>query len=552
MRKSFILLGFCLLSMGLFGQNTVGLISHDDSKAQPGYNLLYPAGQSNAFLLDNCGRIVHTWPDTSYLRPGNGIYLLENGNLVKAKRNDFVGNDSIWAPGGGETIEVRDWDNNRLHFIKIQDSLARLHHDIRVMPNGNILAIVWEYISGADAIQAGRNPATMSRNRVWPDKIIELTPELDSVVWEWRAWDHLIQDFDSTKDNYGVVGDHPELIDFNWDTNNGSPDWMHVNCVDYNPVLDQIIISVPQFHEIWVIDHSTTTEEATGHTGGNSGMGGDLLFRWGNPQTYRAGTEADQQLFYQHDIHWIDDGYVNPNNPYWGKLLLFNNRVNDTLSTVNVLTPSYDSTNYSYGMNMLEGTFLPDTFDATFTYPKPSRTWSTIVSSAQFLSNNNLLVTVGRVGFHFELTPDNEVVWEYITPMDGVRIADQGDTLGIADNITFRTRRYNLDFPAFAGKDLSPKGWFEGNPDSTFCGTIVLSNNPEEEIEYTLYPNPVSETLHLEWQAQADLEMFDMIGRKVFQMEVKNGRNDIDVSGLKTGVYMITIDGQFLEKVIVQ
>jgi len=40
--------------------------------------------------------------------------------------------------------------------------------------------------------------------------------------------------------------------------------------------------------------HSTTRAEAAGHTGRRSGKGGDLLYCWGNPRTYRAGTKADQ------------------------------------------------------------------------------------------------------------------------------------------------------------------------------------------------------------------------------------------------------------------
>ena len=35
------------------------------------------------------------------------------------------------------------------------------------------------------------------------------------IVWEWHLSDHLIQDFDAKKSNYGKPGDHPELLDFN-------------------------------------------------------------------------------------------------------------------------------------------------------------------------------------------------------------------------------------------------------------------------------------------------------------------------------------------------
>ena len=49
---------------------------------------------------------------------------------------------------------------------------------------------------------------------MWPDKIVELQPiGLDSanIVWEWKFWDHLIQDVDSNLVNYGIISMHPEL-----------------------------------------------------------------------------------------------------------------------------------------------------------------------------------------------------------------------------------------------------------------------------------------------------------------------------------------------------
>ena len=73
-------------------------------------------------------------------------------------------------------------------------------------------------------------------------------------------------------------------------------------------------------NEIYIIDHSTTTLEASEHSGGNSGMGGDILYRWGNPEAYRAGTNNDQKLFGQHDVQWIES-----NRPNSGELIVFNN-----------------------------------------------------------------------------------------------------------------------------------------------------------------------------------------------------------------------------------
>src|SRR5205823_7110527 len=153
------------------------------------------------------------------------------------------------------------------------------------------------------------------------------------VVWEWLIWDHLIQDHDSSKANYGDVAKHPERIDLNFGEGEGlaplfaqkdgldklrsigyvrsppgrnqpyNPGWTHLNSVAYNPELDQIVLSALGFSEVWIIDHSTTTAEAAGHSGGRRGKGGGLLYRWGNPRAYRAGSNTDQQLFGQHAAH---------------------------------------------------------------------------------------------------------------------------------------------------------------------------------------------------------------------------------------------------------
>ena len=168
------------------------------------------------------------------------------------------------------------------------------------MPNGNILVLCWEYKSSIDAIMAGRDPSALADNELWPTYIMEVQPQGNNginIVWEWYLWDHLVQDFDPSKPNYGVVANQAELLDINFYSGNGKKDWLHCNSIDFNAQTDEIVISSRTLSEFYIIDHSTTTVEAASHSGGNSGKGGDFLYRWGNPQGYDNGISVNQELF---------------------------------------------------------------------------------------------------------------------------------------------------------------------------------------------------------------------------------------------------------------
>ncbi len=542
---------FCIFNFYSNAQNTVGLLSYKPAQVFDGYNLIYPHNQSNVYLLDNCGEIVHVWEDTTNSRPGNTAYLLEDGRLVKTKRPPSVAGNPIWAGGGGATVEIRDWDNNLEWSFTLNDSLFRLHHDIAVTAEGTIIMIAWELKTEAEALQAGRDTATTDQDKLWPDFILEVDPVTDQIIWEWHAWDHLIQDFNPNADNYGVVEDHPELIDINYDNNNGHPDWHHSNAIDYNDELKQIILSVPYFHEIWIIDHTTTTAQAAGHNGGMAGKGGDLLYRWGNPAAYKSGTADDQTLFFQHDAQWIDD-FLIPTNPMYGKLAVFNNRVGANYSTVNVFTPTWDMYDWSY---TLDGdSYGPDGFDLTLVHPVDSSLMhSTGLSSVQFLPNGNVLICVGRWGYSFEMTPDNEIVWEYKTPLIGGSPATQGDTLSINNNLTFRMKRIPSDYSAFEGRDLSQKGWLELEPDSTFCDKILPVNQIMTEYYLEIYPNPANNMITIEWKGgiYAEVIIYDMIGRQVESFIATGGRKYLDTSDWQKGMYFVQIEGREVQKLII-
>ena len=269
---------------------TVGLFLNEP-EAFDGYTLFNKRHSETIYLIDNQGREVHRWElgiRTAFAR------LLENGNLL-----------TFAITGQGRYVREVDRNGNILSDC----TQGSPHHDFLKMPNGNVLLLSRQRKTPEEVIAAGANPDFIADGLRVPH-IVEVKftgPANCEIVWEWSAWDHLIQDFDSSKANYGVVAKHPELIDLNFRLSEvaGSEapfDWIHSNGIDYNPALDQIMLSPRHFSEVWIIDHSTTRAEAAGSSGGNSGKGGDLLYRWGNPRAYRAGTLDDQQLFWPHII----------------------------------------------------------------------------------------------------------------------------------------------------------------------------------------------------------------------------------------------------------
>ncbi|MBU0496764.1 MAG: aryl-sulfate sulfotransferase, partial [Candidatus Thermoplasmatota archaeon] len=386
-------------------------INFDDSLSFIGYTIFSPEYSTETFLMNNSGSVVHSW-DSAFVQ-GFGVFLLENSDMI---RTGLQGVNPRFI-GGGITgrVEIRDWNNTlQWEFIYSNDQHC-LHHDIEILPNGNIIMIAWEYKSASEAIQAGRDPNALPTGELWPDHIIEVEPTgttTGDIVWEWHVWDHLIQDFDPSKDNYGTVAEHPERLDINYGIYEGKDraDMNHINAVDYNPILDQIIVSAHNQNEIWVIDHSTTTEEASGHSGGRYGRGGDLLYRWGNPEVYHAGTSGDQQLFGQHDAQWIDEGL-----PGGGHILVFNNgqgRPEGKFSSIDEIIPPVNESGF---YNVTSGSaFGPAEPVWVYMADEPGEFYAGHLSGCQRLPNGNTLICNGPGGFFFEVTMDKSIVWQYL------------------------------------------------------------------------------------------------------------------------------------------
>lgn len=511
--------------------NTVGVLHLTDSVSD-GYTLFTPEKNNSVYLINNCGEIMNEW--TFSERPANTCYLLENGNLLRPGKN---------------MIEIRDWNNQVLWSVSKASLNVKQHHDIEPLPNGNILLLLKDGYPDTTMISNGRD-RTFVASTFYFDRIVEIEPiGIDSaiIVWDWTFFDHLIQDYDSTKLNFGNVANHPELLDLNF--NNGQiGDFTHCNSIDYNEELDQILLSVRHFDELMIIDHSTTTLQASGHTGGNSNRGGDIIWRWGNPQTYRQGTVMDKKLFLQHDGKWVDSGFVNE-----GKISVFNNSIDSTLtwSSVHIIEPSFNSSTNLY--TKTANKFNPSNFHFS---------WSDSILGNVFYESNksgvqateagNMLICETKKGQITEISPSGNNLWTYKNP-SGLIVYSQFDT--VQNNTLFRATKYPKWYPGLLGKNLTSQGLIED------VNTISDSCYLYAGIEETIYDekiwvfNPVfnGEIRFINKIVNGEISLFDISGRKIGSYSNFNG--EMLKTDLDRGIYIITIksfDLSGAQKIIVQ
>ena len=515
----------------VFGQNTVGILTNAQ-ESYNGYTLFSPNNSTESYLINNCGEVVHQW--TSTFTPGASVYLLDNGNLLRTGK---IPNDDITFGGVGGKIELFDWDNNLLWDYTYSSTLVSQHHDIYPLPNGNVLMLAVSTMTQAEAIAAGRDPSLILDGKVFNEQIVELEPILGTntanIVWEWNIKDHLIQDYDNAQANFGVISDHPELLDFNFlNNNNGNANWLHFNSIQYNETLDQIILSSRLLSELYIIDHSTTTAEAASHSGGTYGKGGDLLYRWGNPISYDMGDAADQTLFSQHYPHWIPDGLNDA-----GKIMVFNNGNSIRFSSADIFTPPTTSPGvYEYDMTNGYG---PTAYDWTYVDPiDPENFFSSILSSAQRLPNGNTLICDGDSGYFFELDQSNNIVWEYINPDTANGILSQGDAPSA--NFVFRALKFSPDFSAFVGRDLTPGNPIELNPDLSECNLLGVDDFALNNLK--IYPNPASNEIHIDYHSTIDsISIFNVLGERI---SYHTHTNFIDISTFQSGVYFLKVGSE--------
>lgn len=537
MKKGFLYLLLTIISWSSHSQ-TVGLLQHTQQSLADGYVLFAPIGSTTTYMIDKCGHLVKTWP-SSY-KPGQSVYILEDGTLL---RTGNTNNTTFTAGGKGGIVEKIDWNGNVIWSYTISDATKCQHHDVKALPNGNVLIIAWESKTNSEAIAEGRDPSLVPAT-VWSEQILEIQPVGSSggnVVWEWHLFDHLIQDFDNTKLNYGTVASNPQLMDINYGASATQKDWIHLNSIDYNVTLDQILLSSHATGEVWIIDHSTTTAQAASHSGGNSGKGGDILYRWGNPRVYQNGNVANQTFFGQHNASWIPSG-----SPYANQIMVFNNGIGRTggdYTTVEIIDPPTNGFDYSATLP-----YLPTSASWVYNAGNTNNYYAQNISGAQQLTNGNVLLTNGPAGLFTEVDSNGTEVWKYMNPVSGNGILAQNTTP--TQNLVFRCSFYPSNYSGFVGKTLTTGSIIENtNSISNNCDLTSEIKKYDFTEDIKIYPNPSSDYFTLEFPGNEnerfEIQLTNSLGQTVFTKKdiQTTDQHTFDVNNLPPGIYYLTVKG---------
>lgn len=535
---------FLLCSVGVFAQQ------------YDGYVLYSLQNSSAAYLMDTSLNTYHTWSGLS-ANTGYSTHMEPGGTIVRAAKG---GTTPSGAPGGPicGKVQKHDYNGNLVWDYVYAGTNYITHHDICPMPNGNVLVIAYERKTATEVTAAGGQNAI----EMWPDKIVEIQPTgltTGTVVWEWHTWDHLVQNVDASKANYQTnIADHPELMNINYKQ---AKDWQHMNGIDYNPILDQIAFSSHNHNEWYIIDHSTTTAEAATHAGGNSGKGGDILYRWGNPAAYGASGTAILNV--THDAHWIKEGCPNA-----GRLAGFNNKgVSNNQSAADQIVTPIVGYNYTFTAGQA---YSP----SSYTDRHACNGYSSNMGSTFQLPNGNQIICIATSGKVYEINSAGTQLWSktftgscpqaqkyskcYID-----NAAPAIPTIGLSGSVlsstTATTYQWYLNGQPISGATsqtysaTTPGIYVVRITDANGCvyqyskGFKYSSgstgfNEVDLSDEMTAYPNPTQGMIALKniekFGAEFRVRVMDQSGKVL--MQIRNA-SSLNLSHLPNGIYFIEV-----------
>jgi hypothetical protein len=411
--------------------NQYGVIINDKKRTYDGYTMLcvfqatkmIDGNPVNAVLIDMQGNVVNTW---SFNPSGHcgPIKLLPNGHVMGA---------TTPVAHFGHITE-QDWDGN----IIWEDTDVMMHHDHQIYNT----PVYYTPSAEDDQNHKSKKFKVLVLSQDFPnitetshisdfplvdDSYVEVDRD-GNELWRWNAWEHFEQfGFDdAAKQAIRTVkitelppGEHPE-----------GTDWTHCNSASYLGPNKWYEKGDERFHPDNILFNSRSMNilgiiaRHDDHKG--KWKSGDIVYRIGPDYSMGQPGYKLGQIIGAHMAHMIPEGL-----PGAGNILLFNN---GGYAGFGELVPGSGigvwPNRYSDVSRVIE--FNPVTQEIVWEYNqiKPTadangdgvvqgnerKFLSIVMSAAQRLPNGNTLITEATTGRVFEVTKDNDVVWEYISP----------------------------------------------------------------------------------------------------------------------------------------
>ena len=256
---------------------------------QPGIEMMNPASSPNnntylqAYAIDLQGNLIwgYSYPDRvpdTIIQPikqmPNGDYLMVISlNTIQVTGPATPGELNVLREVDLAGVPVRqltlDQMNNDLANAGYTFTIADLHHDVDILPNGHwvVLGMAFNSYTGL--------PGTTGSTSVAGDVLLDYD-ENQKLAWAWSEFDHLDV--------------HRAPV--------GYPDWTHSNAVLYSPGDGNLLVS--SRHQSWIIKVDYRNGAGTGNVLWRLGYQGD--FKLVN------GTEPQDWFYGQHQ-----PAFVGPN-----------------------------------------------------------------------------------------------------------------------------------------------------------------------------------------------------------------------------------------------
>jgi hypothetical protein len=382
-------------------------VTHHEPEQVYQSHVLYTAADGVTRLIDLDGEVRHEWPFPGV--PARIIDPALNGGRVGDVGVQLTQVEG--SPGGiygNRTVGQLSWTGEKLWEwgTEAPGGAARQNHDWELLAGGNRLILV----------TIPREVPDLGPHVVGDQGLYEVAPN-GSIVWQWRAGDHL-DEFGFTAVGFDylrrTVARRPDDIWGYLEINSAKtlgPNRWHREDPETVFQPDNILISSRKANVIALIDKRS----------------GRIVWRLGPYFDAQPGAEQQRinghalprpldQISGQHNPHFIADGL-----PGAGNLLVFDNQGGAGY-------PPAPLGIYA-GSRVLE--IDPCTEQIVWQYTAedsgrpPWTFFSSFVSNAQRLPNGNTLITEGMHGRIFQITPSGRVVWEYLTPYEDYAVAGE-------------------------------------------------------------------------------------------------------------------------------